>query len=180
MVDADIPQRARGSRGPWLLVALLLGLAAAWSAAWLFVSSRATAAMDAWLQAENRAGRQWTCPARHVGGYPFAVKLRCDRPTYHGEVAGRTADGIVEGVLAEVRLDHPQRLLLRLRGPLNLRSEAEDFDLAVSWDQLGITVADIASSRPHGGIDAVRLAITLETARQGDERRGGPGRRRVR
>ena len=58
--------------------------------------------------------------------------------------------------------------MLHLRGPLNLRSEAEDFDLVVSWNQLGITVADIASSRPHGGMDAIRLAMTLETASQGD------------
>ncbi len=164
-------QSSGGKRRPSVVVVLLVAvlfLAAIWSALWLFLSGRANIAIDGWLAAENAAGRQWTCPGRHVGGYPWGVSLHCDRPTFRGEVAGRTADGSVESLEAGVRLDRPRRVGVTLHGPLILRSEAEDFALTASWSDMTLGLDNAGSRSMRGSLDATRLAVTLETVGRGD------------
>jgi hypothetical protein len=143
-------------------------LAALWSALWLFLSNRAGGALDQWLAAERRAGREWTCPDRKISGYPFAVTLRCSRPRFRGEVAGRVSDGSLEELQAGVHLGHPRRLDLALHGPLILRSEANDFVFTASWAELSGAVDDLGARRPRGSLAGKRLAVTLETLREGD------------
>ena len=50
---------------------VLLLLAVAWTIGWFYMRHRVTAGLDAWLASEARRGREWTCPDRAVGGYPF-------------------------------------------------------------------------------------------------------------
>jgi hypothetical protein len=72
------PPEQRRSRF-WLFapfVALALA-AVAWSAVWLIIRNRAEAQIDGWMAAEAIAGRQWSCPGRSVGGFPFRVEVTC-------------------------------------------------------------------------------------------------------
>ena len=169
MADVDPRQTRRRFHRGTLLAVIPPIVAAVWCGAWILLAGRVGAGFDEWVAAEAKAGRQWTCPARHVGGFPFAVKLRCERPTYRGEVVGRTADGIAEGLVAGISLGHPTRLRVRLKGPFNLRSEQEDFDLAATWDSLELFIDDITAAKPHGGLDAARLAVTLQSVAQGEQ-----------
>ena len=160
-----LPRRARAL--PTLLAALLF-LFAIWSVLWLFLQNRANAAVDGWLAAEAAHGRQWTCPGRSLGGYPIALALHCGKPTFRGEVAGRTSDGALEAVDAEIRLDRPRRLVIVARGPMNLRSEADDYDFAASWADLLVTIDNVGSLGARGALSASRLAVTLQTPGRGD------------
>ena len=59
---------------PFVLLALL---AAGWSGIWGFARSKVDQELDAGLAREVRAGRNWTCRDRNVGGYPFRIEVRC-------------------------------------------------------------------------------------------------------
>ena len=68
------------SRRPWqvaLPLALLLALAAGWTALWFHASSVAQASIAAWRAREAQLGRIYTCASENLGGYPFRIEVRC-------------------------------------------------------------------------------------------------------
>ena len=145
-------------------VAVLFGLWwLAWTAAATLVSSR----MDGWIAAEAAAGRQWTCPNRLVEGFPGAIRVQCERPTFRGEVAGHMASGSMEGMTAGLSLDRPGTLVAELRGPLNLRAEDDAFLAEVSWHDLAFTIPGVLGGPTGGGLTSERFAFTLAIPEQG-------------
>ena len=69
------PRRRR-----WLLFvpfALVVVLAAVWTAVWFYATSRAETDLAAWRQRERQAGRTQTCASQSIGGYPFLLEVRC-------------------------------------------------------------------------------------------------------
>lgn len=157
------PRRAR-RRPPLATTVGGVGLLAAalWSGAWWLASRQAEAGLDAWLRAEAGRGRDWTCPGRAVEGYPFAVRLRCTKPAFHGEVAGRLSSGSLDALRAGVAIGRPRTVQLDLDGPLVLRADADDgFKLLVSWAALRMTLGSLPGPFAAGALDAERLAVTL-------------------
>lgn len=123
--------RARRSRF-WLYApfALLVLVAAAWSVAWWTIRERTGEAMDAWLAAEAQGGRQWSCPDRRIGGYPFRIALVCDGLSVR-QGALNASFGRVEAV---AQVYQPRRVIAEVEGPL----QAGDGTVAVTaqWDLL--------------------------------------------
>lgn len=157
------PSRHRGpARAGALGIGALLLAAGLWSGLWWLGSRRAAAELDAWIGVEAARGRTWTCPDRTVEGYPTAVRLRCARPTFHGEVAGRLASGTLAGLRAGVDALHPRSVRVELDGPLVLRAdEDEGFKLVASWDGLRVTAGSLPGPFASGALDARHLAVTL-------------------
>ncbi len=96
---------------------VLLGLVAvAWSAAWVLLRNRASEALDRFLAAEARAGRQWSCADRRIGGYPFRIEVACASLTMRrGETA--LSLGRMRSVAQVYRPDH---VIAEFDGPLRL------------------------------------------------------------
>ncbi len=63
---------------PYTPFVLLLLLAIAWSIAWVVIRNRTAEALDGWIAAEARAGREWTCGDRSIVGYPFRIEVVCN------------------------------------------------------------------------------------------------------
>lgn len=163
--------RSSRPRGPILTMRLILGLAivaALWSGGWVAASSFAANRFDLWLASEAADGRQWTCPSRSVEGFPFALRLRCERPTFRGEIAGHTAVGVVEGLTASVGLDRPGVLAAALRGPLSLRAEDDAFAVELSWAALAVAVPGLPAWPTGGSVTAERLAVSVSAPLEGD------------
>ena len=73
--------RAPRRRPLWRLFiapALLLVVAAAWSAFWFYAASEVGVRADAWAAQEAKAGRVYSCGKRSVAGFPFRFEVRCD------------------------------------------------------------------------------------------------------
>lgn len=155
--------KVRRSRWPFISIVGVVGLVTVWSGLWLFASNQAGAAFDTWIQVENAKGRQWTCPDRRIDGYPFALKIRCAQPTFHGEVAGRQSSGTIQGLRARFGLDHPRSLRLDLTGPMHLRADNGDYDLTVSWTAMELSAGGLPGPPNEGTLEATRLAVTLVT-----------------
>jgi hypothetical protein len=101
----------------WLFAPIvLLGLVVAgWTTAWFVIRDRASRAVDAWLAREAALGRQWSCPNRTLGGFPFRIEIACDsltlqRPDF------RVAVGPV-AALAQVY--RPRHIIAQVSGPLH-------------------------------------------------------------
>ena len=152
-------------RWPLVCGIVLLLLAGLWTLGWFGASMLAAGELDAWLAREAVAGRQWSCPDRAVGGYPFAIEVRCTRPTFRGEVAGHTADGVTEGLTAGIGLLHAGTVAVVLKGPLNLRADDDTFEAVLSWESLAVDLPVLGP--PTGSLAAGRLAITVAAAGEG-------------
>ena len=104
----------------WLFApfAMLALLALAWSAAWFFIRNRATEALDGWFAAQAATGRQWTCPQRSVGGYPFRIEIMCRT------LAVQQPDLTLSlgRVHAVAQVYQPRHVIIEAEGPLRLSS----------------------------------------------------------
>src|SRR5262245_30452136 len=68
-------------RRRWMLFApfaVVVALAAGWSAWWFYAAARAEADLAAWRENELQAGRTQHCASQSVGGYPFRIEVRCE------------------------------------------------------------------------------------------------------
>ena len=62
----------------FILPAVLVAAALAWSAFWLYAASEVGVRADAWAAQEAKSGRVYTCARRSVAGFPFRLEVRCD------------------------------------------------------------------------------------------------------
>ena len=121
MAEAAAPADARRSRfwlyTPFVLLSLV---AAAWSVAWTVIRDRATEGLDAWIAAEAKTGRRWTCGDRSVGGYPFRVEVTC------ASLALRQRDvtASLGRVHAVAQVYQPRHVIIEIDGPLRLAQGA--------------------------------------------------------
>ncbi len=113
---------------------LLLLAAVAWSAAWFVIRNRAGEALDAWLQAEARAGRQWTCQDRRIGGYPFRIEIACNALSLK-QGAVTASFGRVEAI---AQIYQPRRVIAEIDGPL--RATDGRVNVQAQWDLLQASV----------------------------------------
>ncbi len=139
----------------------VLALAALWSGSWLLARGRAEAGLDAWIRAEAARGREWTCPDRAVEGYPFAIRVTCTKPTFHGEIAGRSSSGTVEALRAGVEVAQPRTVDVEVDGPLALHADDGSYTLLASWNALRMTLGPLPGPFAVGSLDVDRLAVTL-------------------
>ena len=92
MLQQSRPQEPGNTR---LLRRVLIGAAAlglllclAGAVAWYFAAQAATGALDAMIAQEAAHGRIWTCPDRRIGGFPLAIEVACQGPSYAGLLSG--------------------------------------------------------------------------------------------
>lgn len=164
-----VPRTPRRSRSAAVAVGgVALTVAALWSGLWVLARGRAQAGFEDWRRAEAARGRDWTCPDRAVEGYPFAIRLTCAKPTFHGEVAGRPSSGTLEALRAGVGIGRPRTVRIDLDGPLVLRADDDAYKLLASWSALRLTMDRLPGPMEAGSLDADRLAVTLSPGEADD------------
>lgn len=139
---------------PKTVIALVLGLViasvlvvAGWSALWALAAREAGGRTDAFIAAEAAQGRDWTCPGRRIGGYPFAVTVACTAPTYAAEAGGRHVRGTLGAAQARVGLADPRRIALTLTGPFTYRTSDGATDVEGRWRSLAVDLAPLPDIR---------------------------------
>ncbi|NIX75164.1 DUF2125 domain-containing protein [Microvirga terricola] len=135
-MDESLTEASARSNRFWLYapITILLLVAIAWSVAWFVIRNRTSDAMDAWLAAEAKAGRQWTCEDRWMGGYPFRIEVTCDTLSLkQGAISASL--GRVESI---AQVYQPRLIITEIDGPLTFT----DGKVTVqgSWDLLQTSV----------------------------------------
>src|SRR5712672_2524979 len=78
MPDITPAPRRRPLWRLFIMPALLVVAAAAWSAFWFYAASEVDVKADAWRAQEAKSGRVYDCAHRSVAGFPFRLEVRCD------------------------------------------------------------------------------------------------------
>jgi hypothetical protein len=149
------PSRSRPSRlrlfGP---AALLAAAGAVACGFWAFASWRTDREIDAWLQREAAHGRDWTCPARRIGGFPFRIEVSCDKPSFKGRAENRAVAGQIGRVLAVAQVYSPTHVIVEADGPLELRDDAGGA-LSMAWESLRASVI----GKPGSGLERISVEM---------------------
>lgn len=130
-----------------VLALVLVAAAAIWSGAWVYAAGEAGRRLDAWRKAEADLGRDWTCPERRIGGYPFALTIDCTGATFVGHGRDHTDTATLAHVAAAVTLLHPRHVALSLRAPFSFRTSDRATDVAATWAGLDVDLAPASNIR---------------------------------
>jgi hypothetical protein len=130
--SADPPRHSRF----WLFAPfVLLGLVvAAWTTVWFMIRSETSRALDDWLTREAAQGRQWACPGRTVGGFPFRIEVGCASLSLQ-RPESRLALGPVNAVAQVYR---PRHVIVQVAGPL--RASDGNIGLEGTWRLLEVSI----------------------------------------
>jgi hypothetical protein len=151
MAQDEIHEGKRHSRF-WLYapLALLVLVAVAWSAAWFQIRNRAGVEIERWLAKEAQAGRQWVCPNREIGGFPFRIEVTCPALTLRQKDGVQVSLGRVESV---AQVYQPRLVITEMEGPLRLTDGTVTVE--GGWDLLQTSV--------HGAPDGIqRISIVAD------------------
>jgi hypothetical protein len=136
----DTPSPSRPRRWVYAPLALVLVLAAAWTAAWFYAADRAEGVVSAWLDREARLGRSYVCERRTLGGYPFRIEARCTGVTV--TLAG-DGDPVVlkaRDVLAVAQVYQPDLVIAEATGPMTVATSKGEQLYVAGWTRLQASV----------------------------------------
>src|SRR3954470_8874225 len=77
MPDMTPAPRRRPLWRLFIMPALVVIAALAWSAFWFYAASEVGVRADAWAAQEAKSGRVYACGKRDVAGFPFRFEVRC-------------------------------------------------------------------------------------------------------
>jgi hypothetical protein len=168
----EIPVRRR--RWPiFLPFGLLILLAVVWSGIWYFAARAAERNIAAWIEAEARQGRVYTCTDRRFGGYPFRIELRCTDPVAEIQAAGLVLKA--KEFLALAQVYQPNLVIAEIAGPLSVAPSGEAPRLVGEWrlaqasvrlsplpDRLSIALDDAKFAEGQGPAGSLASAKRLE------------------
>ena len=133
--DRLIPQAAPSRRRPWpvvLSVALLLMLAAGWSAFWFYAAGKAEETITGWLEREAQVGRIYNCGWRSIAGFPFRIEVRCAGANAQLRNLQPPLSLRLPEVLIAAQIYQPTLLISEFTGPLDI-AEAGQPTVLASW-----------------------------------------------
>ena len=143
------------------LLLIVVLTAAGWSGLWFAAAREASVRTDAWIAAEHARGREWTCPSRAVGGFPFSLAIECDKPTFVGQAMGQRVEATTSHLTGTLALSHPRQVTLSLQAPFRFQTSDGVTDVRGTWQSLLVDVGslpDIRSIALNGsgvGVDGV-------------------------
>ena len=118
---------------PFIALAVV---AVGWSAFWKIAAGMTESGLDDWFAQERSQGREWACPNRSVGGYPFRLEVRCAAPTFTGRMGAVAGAGSVGDVLVAAHLYNPSLVLAEVGSPLAFKAQDGSLDLSLAWTRL--------------------------------------------
>jgi hypothetical protein len=131
----DLPPKLRRWKLYLPFVALAV-VAVGWSAFWKVAAGMTETGLDDWFVQERAQGREWSCPNRSVGGYPFRLEVRCAAPSFTGRIGAMVGAGSVGDVLVAAHLYNPSLVLAQVGSPLAFKAQDGSLDLSLAWTRL--------------------------------------------
>lgn len=149
--DTSLRRRSRfWLHAPFML---LLLLAAGCSGLWAFARAKVDQELDAGIAREARAGRDWTCRERSVGGYPFRIEVRCASLTLTSSRWGEAVKVDAGPAVAVAQVWTPGHIILQMSGPM-LADLPQGRKAALDWKGL-------AASLHLSGLAFERFSLVL-------------------
>ncbi|MBR1247641.1 DUF2125 domain-containing protein [Bradyrhizobium sp. AUGA SZCCT0169] len=137
MADITPAPRRRPLWRLFILPALLVVAAIAWSGFWFYAASEVGVRADAWRAQEAKAGRIYDCGKRSVAGYPFRLEVRCEDAsvTLVSQTAGAGAPFTARlgEIMVIASIYQPKLLIAEFKAPATIADRGQPPSLKVSW-----------------------------------------------
>jgi hypothetical protein len=137
MPDMTPAPRRRPLWRLFILPALLVVAAAAWSAFWFYAASEAGVRADAWAAQEAKSGRVYACGNRSVAGFPFRFEVRCDDASVSlvSQTAGAQAPFTARlgEIMVIAQIYQPKLLIAEFKAPATLADRGQPPSMKVNW-----------------------------------------------
>jgi hypothetical protein len=137
MPDMTPAPRRRPLWRLFIMPALLVVAAIAWSGFWFYAASEVGVRADAWAAQEAKSGRVYQCAKRSVAGYPFRLEVRCDDASV--SLVSQTAGAPVPftarlgEILVVAQIYDPKRLIAEFKAPATISDRGQPPSLNVNW-----------------------------------------------
>ena len=178
MSDMTLAPRRRPLWRLFIMPALLLVAAVAWSAFWFYAASEVGVRADAWAAQEAKSGRVYDCGKRSVAGYPFRLEVACDDASVSlvsQTAAPQTAFTAKLGqILVIAQIYQPKLLIAEFRAPATIAERGQAPSMKVNWSSARSSVtglpdipqrASIVFDNPQ--VDRVNGPVQTPLARAG-------------
>lgn len=140
-IKSAAPKRRRTSSILALMAFTIVGAAiAGWSLFWYAAARQTDAVVTAWIAREAELGRIWTCPQRHIAGYPLDIEISCVDLQFRGEILGGDFTGSLRGFRASAAVLRPERLVAHMEPPFVGKTPDGKLDLALQWAKFDLTI----------------------------------------
>ena len=167
MPDMTPAPRRRPLWRLFIMPALLVVAAAAWSAFWFYAASEVGVRADAWAAQEAKSGRVYACGKRSVAGFPFRLEVRCDDASVAlvSQTAGAQAPFTARlgEIMVIAQIYQPKLLIAEFKAPATLSDRGQPPSMKVNWSlgqQQRVRAAGSSAARLH------RVQQSLDRPRQ--------------
>jgi hypothetical protein len=137
MPDMTPAPRRRPLWRLFIMPALLVVAAIAWSGFWFYAASEVGVRADAWASQEAKSGRVYQCAKRSVAGYPFRLEVRCDDASVSllSQTAGAPTPFTARlgEILVVAQIYDPKRLIAEFKAPATISDRGQPPSLNVNW-----------------------------------------------
>ncbi|WP_158808865.1 DUF2125 domain-containing protein [Beijerinckia sp. L45] len=143
--------------GVLLVLAVLIG--GAWTAFWFYAAGETGRSLEAWMAQEAAQGRRWVCPNRAVTGYPLAMDVACDLPSFAGPMLGEQAVGSLAGLTMRASLASPSHATLTLAPPFVYRTAGGQTDFSVTWSRMSVDLDGLTTQLNAGAASGTDIVV---------------------
>jgi len=150
MPDMTPAPRRRPLWRLFIMPALLVVAAAAWSAFWFYAASEVDAKADAWRAQEARSGRVYDCASRSVAGFPFRLEVRCDGASVSlsAQTAAQAATQAsftarLGQILVVSQIYDPKLLIAEFTAPATIADRGQQHQMIVNWSKARSSVVGL-------------------------------------
>ena len=137
MPDMTPAPRRRPLWRLFILPALVVVAAVAWSAFWFYAASEVGVRADAWAAQEAKSGRVYACGKREVAGFPFRFEVSCGDASV--SLFSQTADAKalftarLSEILVIAQIYQPKLLIAEFKAPATISDHGQPPSLKVNW-----------------------------------------------
>ncbi len=150
----------------FILVAIVLAVAVAWTGGWFWIRSEVASRMDVQVGKLSDKGLSISCPERTIGGWPFRIDIDCSDPTFSQPSKLTTIS--VKHLRLTALIYQPARVIIELDGPLAATGPDGESINAV-WTDLQASIGLVISSQ----VRPSRIAIVANGLIAGVAKPGG-------
>jgi hypothetical protein len=150
MPDTTPAPRRRPLWRLFIMPALLVIAAAAWSAFWFFAASEAEVKADAWRAQEAKSGRVYDCARRTLAGFPFRLEMRCGGASVSlmsqtaGQAAAQTPVTARLGeILVVAQIYDPKLVIAEFAAPATISDSRGMPSMLVNWSKARSSVVGL-------------------------------------
>ena len=175
MPDMTPAPRRRPLWRLFIMPALLVVAAVAWSGFWFYAASEVGVRADAWRAQEAKAGRVYDCGKRSVAGFPFRLEVRCDDASVSlvSQTAGAQAPFTARlgEILVVAQIYDPKLLIAEFKAPATIADRGQPPSMKVNWSH-GPQQRGRAARRPAARLHRVRQSLDRSRQRTGADAAG--------